>query len=145
MGLTGNVLPAQWRCFMNIINNFEKYIQVLYGIYVPIIPVKGILNPRTRAGYSQDRYCIYLNLDYNFKSTKDVISTLVHEGRHAWQHANGYMEIYPTISPQDDPEGYYNSVLERDARLAQENWEKGNLDALILDGPILSLDEMKAI
>lgn len=99
----------------------EKMMELLKDIYGFDIEVKPIYDREELLGfYHMKEKIIYINVNHDFKDNDEIVSTLVHEGRHAWQHKHGYMEKFQIKHSEDGFNAYYNSPLERDARWASE-------------------------
>ena len=113
----------------NGIIEFEKLILECFGINVPVRPAH--LKDNNAGCYDVKTKVIYINAFYDFKTHDEVVRTLIHEGRHAWQDKYGLTDILPWHHHSKGFELYYNSYIERDARWASMFYEEGmNLDCV---------------
>ncbi len=63
---------------------------------------------------------------------KQMISTMLHEHRHAWQyHTNQYFIHLEQVSSSEDYDAYYNHPIEVDARWAAEVFEEEAIEYIV--------------
>ena len=112
-------------------NMFEEKIKEVYGMDV-IVKTVGVHDRPELKGFitsNKGDYTIYINANYDFKDSNDVLGVLIHEGRHLWQKKNGYMKEVKTTKSINFSV-YHNHPLEVDARWAVEEYFKGNVSKL---------------
>lgn len=111
------------------ITSMEKVIADLYGINVNVYPMVHD-NTNLCAFYNHIDKCICINTNYSFKDNEEIMNTLVHEGRHAWQDSEGLLDKCSIKHSSKGFDSYYYSSIEVDARWAVEQYKAGKLHKL---------------
>ena len=117
------------------VQEFENVIKDIYDLDIEVHVEKthrhGKPCHRNRGGYDPIEKYIIINYYYEFKNSKEIKDTLVHEGRHAWQDIHGYMNKN-NIKHADEYsyDEYYNSPIEKDARWAVDMYNCGKIELL---------------